>query len=376
MAAVMLLPGGVWQESPGWFWIILASPIVAIIILFFMVLLAVLLILLWQRAKRQRRLRAGEQPPVPPPIAMQDTVPAPAVEADITEVVPTVAVEAEAEDKPTKPTIPVTRTEGEPETVPVSGQRPANIGWHIAGLTDVGLKRDHNEDNMLMIEAVMPDATPYGLYVVADGLGGHQGGEIASQLTVDAIQKQFTQHPPMPAAAPFEDWLKEAAMAANLAVLDHQEDQNQAKKMGSTLVMALVAAGQAHIANVGDSRAYRLNDEDIQQISVDHSLVERLVQIGQLTREEARTHRNRNVIYNTIGDKPEMEISLYHVSLQPGDRLLLCSDGLSDMITDEEILETSRRQPDPAKACQAMVEGAKLAGGNDNITTIIVQMDE
>ena len=145
--------------------------------------------------------------------------------------------------------------------------------------------------------------------------------------------------------------------------------------MGSTLVMALVIADQTYIANVGDSRAYRLNDEGIEQISVDHSLVERLVQIGQLTREEARTHKNRNVIYNTLGDKPDPEVSLYNVPLQPGDRLLLCSDGLNDMVTDEKLLEISRSQATPAEACKVMIEAAKSAGGNDNITTIIVQID-
>ena len=145
--------------------------------------------------------------------------------------------------------------------------------------------------------------------------------------------------------------------------------------MGSTLIMALVTEGQAHIANVGDSRAYHLNNAGIKQISTDHSLVERLIQIGQLTRDEARTHKQKNVIYNTVGDKLEMEVGLYQVVLQPGDRLLLCSDGLSGMITDEEILEISRSRPNPAEACKALIEAAKKAGGYDNITAIIVQMD-
>jgi protein phosphatase len=270
---------------------------------------------------------------------------------------------------------PTVRVEQEPQTVPDSGQRPANIGWQIAGLTDVGLKRELNEDTPLMVEAVMPDQTPYGLYVVADGLGGHHGGEIASQLTIDAIQTQFTRIPPTPAAAPFDDWLKTAAMAANATVLSCQADRDQAKKMGSTVVMALVMGKQVHIANVGDSRAYHLSNESIQQVSEDHSLVERLVQIGQLTRAEARTHKNRNVLYNSIGDKADMEVSLYHIDVQPGDRLLLCSDGLSGMITDEEILDISQNESDPAQACRAMVEAAKLAGGSDNITAIIVHMD-
>jgi protein phosphatase len=174
---------------------------------------------------------------------------------------------------------------------------------------------------------------------------------------------------------PVEDWLKSIVTAANEAVLSQQGSRTEERKMGSTLIMALVLAGEAHIANVGDSRAYLLNSTTIQQISVDHSLVERLVQIGQLTREEARTHKQKNVIYSTVGDKEDMEVGFFQVKLQPGERLLLCSDGLSGMLTDEEIQVISRNRPDPAAACKSLIEAAKLAGGHDNITTIIVQMD-
>ena len=272
----------------------------------------------------------------------------------------------------TEPGLRTIKVEREPETLPISGQRPAHIGWQIAGLTDTGLRRELNEDNLLMLEADMP----CGLYVVADGMGGHEAGEIASRLTINSIQQHFTNDTPTATnAASFDDWLTSAAMAANQTVLAGQGDRTEEKKMGSTLVMALVTEGQAHIANVGDSRAYHLDSTGIRQVSVDHSLVERLIQIGQLTREEARTHKQKNVIYNTVGDKLEMEVGLYQVALQPGDRLLLCSDGLSGMITDEEILEISRSRPNPAEACKALIEAAKKAGGYDNITAIIVQMD-
>jgi PPM family protein phosphatase len=270
----------------------------------------------------------------------------------------------------TQPSMRSIGAENQPQTLPVSGQRPEAIGWQIAGLTDTGLRRELNEDNLVMLEG----ETPYGLYVVADGMGGHDAGEIASQLTVEAIRQYFANHP-LPEADLPDMWLKDAAMAANHAVLSQQADRAENHKMGSTLVMALVTAGEAYVANVGDSRAYRLNQAGIEQISIDHSLVERLVQIGQLTREEARTHRQKNVIYNTVGDKPDMEVGLYKIDLQPGDRLLLCSDGLSGMITDEEILDLNRRYPDPATACQMMIEAAKRAGGYDNITAIVVQLD-
>jgi protein phosphatase len=260
--------------------------------------------------------------------------------------------------------------EREPDTLPASGQRPANIHWQIAGLSDTGLRRELNEDSLVMLEADIP----CGLYVVADGMGGHEAGEIASQLTVQTIERHFMERPPL-STMPVEEWLKSAVAAANEAVLSQQGSRTEDRKMGSTLVMALVMDGQAHIVNVGDSRAYLINTTTIQQISIDHSLVERLVQIGQLTREEARTHKQKNVIYSTVGDKEDMEIGLYHVKLQPGDRLLLCSDGLSGMLTDEEIQVISRNRPDPASACKSLIEAAKMAGGHDNITAIIVQMD-
>lgn len=373
-----------WQEptgSPQWLWFILASSPIVVLIVLLVVAILILLVVVWLRGRRRPQIepdptlssasRLEADPPAetltgPPPSSAIDTPPSPTDELVQTKPTPAVRVpEAETVDIVSSAV----------QTEPDSGPRPANIGWQIAGLTDMGLKRELNEDSLLMMEAAMADTTPYGLYVVADGLGGHQGGEVASQLTVGAIKTHFTSQPPPPAAFPFDDWLIAAAMSANEAVLDHHADQNQAKKMGSTVVMALILNQTVHIANVGDSRAYHLNQVEIRQVSVDHSLVERLVQIGQLSREEARTHKNRNVLYNSIGDKPEMEVNTYHIELKSGDRLLLCSDGLSGMITDEEIFNLSRSQPDPARACQSMIEAAKSAGGTDNITAIIVQMN-
>lgn len=334
----IFLPLSFWQEGPP---VRLTLPII-----FLLIALLLAVITFWFHRRTQQK-----KPPSPP---APDTIP--------------LAPEEVAAVRPEKKI-------AAPETVPISGQRPPQIGWQIAGLTDVGQRRELNEDSLLMIEGVMSDSIPYGLYVVADGIGGHQKGEVASRLTVESLQAHFTNQPPDPATVPFEEWLREAAMTANKMVMEQQAGQAQGKKMGSTLVMALVKEGQAHIANVGDSRAYHLTAETIHQISVDHSLVERLVQIGQITREEARTHKNRNVIYNTIGDKAKMQVSLYHVDLAAGDRLLLCSDGLNNMLTDEEILQISQAHPEPAPACQALVEAANQAGGTDNITTIILQMN-
>lgn len=350
-----LQPG---QESVRWFLMMVMALIVLLFIAVAFLLPITLRLTQGRQKKKPQATAPAATPEPPPPDPMLDTV----------ESAP---VEVTDEDlAATQPGLRSIRAEREPETLPASGPRPAHIGWQIAGLSDTGLRRELNEDSMLMWETDMP----CGLYVVADGMGGHDAGEVASRLTINAIQQHFTQHPPTDAVVS-DEWLTEAVTAANEMVLANQGDRTQERKMGSTLVMALVANGQAHIANVGDSRAYRLSQAGIEQISVDHSLVERLVQIGQLTREEARTHKQKNVIYSTIGDKKDMDVGLYHVDLHPGDRLLLCSDGLSGMLTDDEILAISRSQPDPAAACRSLIEAAKRAGGHDNITAIIVQMD-
>ncbi|MBI1880225.1 MAG: Stp1/IreP family PP2C-type Ser/Thr phosphatase [Chloroflexi bacterium] len=356
---LFVLPAQPGQQAVRWFLMI----VIALIVLLF-VAVAILLPLTLRLA--QQRQRKKSQPPSKTEAEPASPPPGPVMEQ--AEVAPVVIPEELAATEPGLRTI---KAEKEPETVPASGSRPAQIGWQIAGLSDAGLRRELNEDNMLMWETDMP----CGLYVVADGMGGHDAGEVASSLTVNAIQQHFMHHTPTSTTISFNEWLTSAVMTANQTVLTGQGGRTEERKMGSTLVMALVADGQAHIANVGDSRAYHITNAGIQQISVDHSLVERLVQIGQLTREEARTHKQKNVIYSTIGDKPDMEIGLYHVDLRPGDRLLLCSDGLSGMITDEEIFQISHSQPDPAAACRTLIEAAKRAGGHDNITAIIVQMD-
>ena len=353
--------------------------LVILLIVILLIIVIVLLFVIRARSKKSKRklrtdqpsskVRSGagpENPPGPSPPAESVAVPpgdgpttSPAPPPD-----PAVGV-AEPGVKPID----------EPETMPVSGRRPASIRWQIAGLTDLGLKRRLNEDSLIMIETETSDSGPCGLYVVADGLGGHESGEIASKITINAIQSHFTRHSPGPTEAAIEAWLNEAVMAANATVISRQKDRLKAKKMGSTLVMALITGGKAHIANVGDSRAYRLSQDTIQQISVDHSLVERLIEIGQITREEARTHKQRNVIYSTIGDKAKLQVGFYHVGLQPGDRLLLCSDGLTGVLTDEQILNISRSHSNVVEACQDLVKAANTGGGDDNITVILIEME-
>lgn len=350
-------------QSELFTWILVA--IIGAIVLMF-ILLAFILLPLTRREK-------GSVQKEPEPKVTEKPVTGIDEEATQVGVPPLAKSEIEID---TDPSLPATKTVGEPVTLPLSGHRPAGMNWQIAGLTDVGLRRELNEDNMMLIEGEMEGLGPYGVYIVADGLGGYDAGEVASRLTVEAIQNQHTLHPPTAEAAPFEEWMKDAIMVANESVLKHQENSTRTEKMGSTLVMTLVTAHHAHIVNVGDSRAYHLKAEKIEQVTVDHSLVERLVQIGQITRDEARTHNQKHVIYSIIGEKRKLEIGYYHIQLAPGDRLLLCSDGLNAMVSDEEMLAISQNYSDPAKAGQMMVEAAKQAGGLDNITAILIQMNQ
>lgn len=338
---------------------------IMLLIIILLALIATLLGFLWWRSRR-----APKSAPTVTPDVKRDvdetkpsvTLPAPAAEPD----------EAMAETQISERGIGGTlKLEGQPQIKPLTGERPDNIGWQIASLTDTGLKRNLNEDNLTMLEGLLPDDTPFGLYAIADGMGGHQKGEVASQLAVTTLNNAFKNNPPHDT---YDEWLHDVAQMANETLLSMQPtDVTKDQKMGTTLVMALVVDEQVHIANVGDSRAYHITADAIEQVSVDHSYVERLIQIGQLTREEARHHTGRNIIYNTVGDKIKMEVGIHHTHLAPGERLLLCSDGLSGMITDETILAISQQHADPVHACQIMVAAAKEAGGDDNITAIIVQ---
>lgn len=262
-------------------------------------------------------------------------------------------------------------------------RRPASFNLRLGRLTDVGRARTLNEDSSLTMEAervCQSVIQVIGLYAVADGMGGHARGDVASRITVNTLARLMAQRLAQWAAdegqgeADEEAWLREAVLAANKALLDHR--QSARSDMGSTLVAALVRQNVAYIANVGDSRAYLINEQGVKRVTTDHSLVERLIAAGQVTREEARYHPQRNVIYRTMGDKAKFDVDTYVQPLAQGDRLLLCSDGLSGMITDEQILAISRRQAVPQDACREMVEAANQAGGDDNITVIILQGEE
>ncbi len=269
-------------------------------------------------------------------------------------------------------------------------RRPASVTLVVGHRTDVGQERSLNEDSLLTL-SIAPVfrsvSAPVGLFVVADGMGGHEAGDVASQLAIRTIAPLAVSEVLSPAAAgkPLPDtreWLTAATQAANRAV--YEQRRAAGNDMGTTLVMALFIGDTAIIANVGDSRAYLLRQrreergerrgEEIVQITTDHSLVERLVATGQITPEEAVDHPQKNVIYRVIGDKLRLEVDLFEQRLNAGEALLLCSDGLSGMVPDEQIWHTWRTSTSPREACDRLVEAANQAGGEDNVTVVIVQV--
>lgn len=261
-----------------------------------------------------------------------------------------------------------------PHAAPVASATVLRVGAR----TDPGAQRDKNEDS---IDARVYERTGehrLALLVVADGLGGQASGEVASQLAVQSLWQALYPAlwaPTMmsaPPARPADELLREAALSADRAVAAARAEQGN--DMSSTLVAALVVDGVIYIANVGDSRAYLLNPQGLRRLTHDHSLVQRLVDAGKITPEEVFTHPHRNVIYNSLGDADPADVDIVTAPLCPGDRLLLCSDGLWEMVRDEGIEEVLLSEPDPQRACDVLVDRANLAGGEDNISVIIAQL--
>lgn len=244
------------------------------------------------------------------------------------------------------------------------------------GLTDVGRQRQHNEDTFLVEEGV-------SLYLVADGMGGHAAGEIASKIAAESIS-EFVRHTidddgtwPHAYDEQFSrptNRLTAAMKIANTRVLEAMRKDARLRGMGTTVVAALIDGDMASVAHVGDSRAYRVRDSKISRVTNDHSWVFEQVQAGMLTEEEAETHPLRNVITRALGGAMTVVPDASESELREGDLLLLCSDGLTGMVSDDNILEILLDHSDDLKvACEKLVEKANEGGGVDNVTVVLVR---
>jgi len=240
------------------------------------------------------------------------------------------------------------------------------------GRTDKGIVRRDNQDHY-QIECLSGDQII--LCVVCDGMGGAKAGNVASSLAAEMFIKTLKSQPMTLLDEELaEDVMADAMMAANRVVHEEAKSNPDYRGMGTTLVGAVVREQKAHIINVGDSRAYHISKEGIRQITRDHSFVEDMIQRGDITREEALHHPNRNLVTQVVGTEPRVTRDMFEIELQAGDRLLFCSDGLTNLVTDEEILQELETYEDLDKCCEMLITLALAKGGTDNVTNLIVQV--
>ncbi len=251
-----------------------------------------------------------------------------------------------------------------------------NNGLKLAvyGISDVGLNREHNEDSISWdIEL--------GLVMLADGMGGHNAGEVASDMAVTAIHDALLDvlTPEMLDANVIkcEDAVREAVVYANEEIHEQAHARIECAGMGTTVVLALFHDNNITYANVGDSRIYRIRNGQLKQITQDHSLVQEMVDNGYLSEEEALMSTSRNLITRALGIAPDVEVDVNSDELEDEDIYILCSDGLSDMVADADILKIiTEHRPNLEKAADGLVNLANQNGGNDNISVILVAMHE
>ena len=250
------------------------------------------------------------------------------------------------------------------------------MNFQVHGLSDVGRKRQNNEDNFGIDRDLR-------LFIVADGMGGHAAGEVASRMAIelilDYIRRTATSDEPYLTGfnnrfSRAGNRLSSAIILANQVISDASTKREEWQGMGTTVVAAWLAdpdCARLSIAHVGDSRVYLLRSGEMRQLTTDHSLVEEQIREGFMTREEARDSAIRNMITRALGYRERVNPDIIELPMEPGDRLLLCSDGLNTMLTDQEILDIIRLNANLKNACRQLVDAANERGGRDNITVIM-----
>jgi protein phosphatase len=277
-----------------------------------------------------------------------------------------------------------------PQEGEASNKAKGEVSIKLFARTDVGQVREHNEDNFLVADLtkrqrglqeanrVVSVGKNGNLLAVCDGMGGAAAGEVASQLAVDIIYEKMTEGCSPDVQATRNDIarrLVNAVEAAGLRIFEAAKSDRTRRGMGTTVTAAALIDDHLFLAQVGDSRGYILRGGTLVQVTRDQSLVNQLIEAGQLTEEEAETFEHNNIILQALGTAETVQVDLTFVELRRGDVLMLCSDGLSGMVRNDEIREVLKATPDPLEACKTLTERANLAGGHDNITVIVAQFD-
>lgn len=246
------------------------------------------------------------------------------------------------------------------------------MNFRVGFKTDIGRKRTENQDN----GTVYPEL---GLFVVADGMGGHRGGEIASKIAVESIRRYFENY--ASDSKPFNprEVLSHAILTANMNIFRESMENVELQGMGTTTTAILFHEGKLYIGHVGDSRCYLIQPGRIWQLTRDHSLVQEKLRAGLITRDELKTDRMKNVITRSVGFSPDLNVEMYVREPEPGDIYLLCSDGLSGPLSDPQILEIVNQRlvlkNDPDATVSELIDRANTLGGDDNATAIVVRYE-
>ncbi|HTY54380.1 MAG TPA: Stp1/IreP family PP2C-type Ser/Thr phosphatase [Candidatus Binataceae bacterium] len=259
-------------------------------------------------------------------------------------------------------------------------QLGSGMTLRTGALTDVGMVRELNEDSFMVVEYERDsqvEPAEHFLYVVSDGMGGAEAGEVASALAVGAIREYVEKAFAADSPKPSPNLIQEAVEEANRRVQEYQVVHPETRGMGATAVAVLITPPEASLAWVGDSRIYLCDVTSLRQLTKDHSLVQRLIEIGQITPDQARHHEHKNVITRSLGARQSgpAGAEMQSLRLKRGDRLLLCSDGLMAHVEDQEIEQILRRHDNPVDAARELVVAANAGGGTDNTTVIVVSMD-
>ena len=236
-----------------------------------------------------------------------------------------------------------------------------------ASLSDPGIRRAMNQD--MVYSSELPVGNLPDLFMVADGMGGHKAGDYASRCAVDTIVRSVMED----AQTDQEEIFRKAISVANEEILEKSTEDPNFEGMGTTLVACTIKENLMKVANVGDSRLYLLRNHKITQITEDHSLVQEMVRLGKIDQENARNHPKKNIITKAVGVVPEVEADYFDVPLEKGDEILLCSDGLSNMLEDEEIRMIMEAGRDITEQAEALVRAANDNGGKDNISVIVIE---